>query len=205
MGNYTWDIKKEFTDVMRLIGGFLEALARRPVIAAVRDLSAVPAASCSPVPAVFLLGGSILTLPPAMRPLREAGKRVFVHLDLVAGLGRDKAAVEWCRRALGADGLISTHPQLLREAASLGMATIQRLFAMDSASLASGIRLLRGNPPDFVEVLPGLLPKAIAELCSQLGRPVIAGGMVTEADEVRQALAAGAVAVSTSERALWEA
>jgi len=186
-----------------LIDGFLEALVRHPVIAAVRDLDAAPRAAASPVAAVFLLGGSILTLPPAAQMLREAGKRVFVHLDLCAGLGRDKAAVEWCRRVARADGLISTHPQLLREGASLGMATIQRLFLMDAGSLNSGIRLLKAHPPDFVEVLPGLVPKAITRLCSQLGRPVIAGGMVTEADEVRQALHAGAVAVSTSAQRLW--
>jgi glycerol uptake operon antiterminator len=183
---------------------FFETLRSRPVIAAVRDVGFVPRAAESPVPAVFLLGGSILTLPAAARALKEAGKRVFVHLDLCAGLGRDKAAVEWCQKALRPDGLISTHPQLLREAAGLGMATIQRLFLMDSGSLSNGIRLLKSNPPDFVEVLPGLVPKAISELCAQLNRPVIAGGMITERDEVARALMAGAVAVSTSEQALWE-
>ena len=52
--------------------------------------------------------------------------------------------------------------QLLREGASLGMATIQRLFLMDAGSLSSGIRLLKAHPPDFVEVLPGLVPKGAA-------------------------------------------
>ena len=33
--------------------------------------------------------------------------------------------------------------------------------------------------------------------------PVIAGGMVTEPDDVKQALVAGAIGVSTSARNLW--
>ena len=58
--------------------------------------------------------------------------------------------------------------------------------------------------PDMVEVLPALVPKAITRLSRELKRPIIAGGMATEPAEVALALEAGALAVSTSERALWE-
>ena len=85
----------------------------------------------------------------------------------------------------------------------MGLLTIQRTFLMDSASLSSGIKLMRGNPPDMVELLPGLVPKAIRQVRERLDIPVIAGGMVTEADEVEDALSAGALAVSTSDKILW--
>lgn len=184
---------------------FLRDLTRSPVIAAVRDLSGLRGALNSPVRAVFLLGGSILTLPEMTRMAAQAGKRVFVHMDLLEGLGRDPAAVEWCARTLAPDGLISTRAPLLKKARECGLITIQRLFVMDSSSLNHGVKLLRANPPDLVEVLPGLIPKAIAALSNALDRPIIAGGMVTESCEVRQALAAGALAVSSSEEALWNA
>lgn len=74
---------------------------------------------------------------------------------------------------------------------------------MDSASLNHGSKLLSAAGPDMVEVLPALVPKAITRLSRELKRPVIAGGMATEPMEVVQALQAGALAVSTSERALW--
>ena len=182
---------------------FLSAVHQRPVIAAARTMEDAQEAAGSRVAAVFLLGGSILTLPEMTATLREAGKYVFIHLDLCDGLGRDAAAVQWCAQTLAPDGLISTRSQLLRKAAEQGMMTIHRLFLVDSSSLNGGIRHLTANPPDLIEVLPGLVPKAITHLRDTLSLPVIAGGMVTEERDVEQALSAGALAVSSSSRALW--
>ena len=53
-------------------------------------------------------------------------------------------------------------------------------------------------------MLPGLVPKAITQLRGAVGKPIIAGGMITEQAEVEQALAAGAAGVSTSVEALWQ-
>lgn len=181
----------------------IRELTARPVIAAVRKEADVAKAADSPVAAVFLLGGSIMTLPESTGILRKAGKLVFMHMDLCDGLGRDAAAVRWCARNLALDGLISTRAQLLSVASEEGLMTIQRMFLMDSASLQSGMRLMHASPPDFVELLPGLVPKAIQMVSERLNIPVIAGGMVTEGDEVARALAAGALAVSSSEKMLW--
>lgn len=182
---------------------FFEELRFHPIIAAVRTRQQLECALTSPVAAIFLLGGSILTLPELVRVAREGKKRVFVHLDLLEGLGRDAAAVDWCAEQLCPDGMISTRAPLLRRAQDKGLVTIQRLFLMDSSSLNNGIRLLKANPPAMVEVLPGLVPRAIELVSREVGRPVIAGGMVTRTEEVAQALAAGALAVSTSEQGLW--
>ena len=182
---------------------FLKAVHQRPVIAAARSMEDVIAAADSRVAAVFLLGGSILTLPDMLETLRGADKYVFIHLDLCEGLGKDAAAVEWCAKTLHPDGLISTRSQLLRKAAEQGLMTIHRLFLVDSSSLNGGIRHLKADQPDLVEVLPGLVPKAIDQLRRTLALPVIAGGMVTEEKDVGQALAAGALAVSSSARNLW--
>lgn len=182
---------------------FLEALKSAPVIAAARDLAAVQRAASSDVAAIFFLGGTILNLSDMTRAARAGNKRVFVHLDLLGGLGRDQAAVEWCAREIRPDGVISTRTPLLKYASDLNLTTIQRLFVMDSASLLHGEKQFKGYAPDMIEVLPGLVPKAISHLSQTLHRPVIAGGMITEPDEVREALKAGAVAVSASNEALW--
>lgn len=178
-------------------------LARHPVIAAVRNLEAAEIASKSSVAAIFILGGSIITLPEIVKRAHDGGKYAFVHIDLADGLGRDEAAVEWCADVLRADGLISTRPQLLRKASETGMVTIQRLFLMDSSSFEHGKRLLRNTPPDMAEVLPGIAPKAVRQLREALDKPVIAGGMITEKSEIIAALDAGALAVSVSDERLW--
>lgn len=180
-----------------------DALSRHPVIASVRTVEAAEIASKSSAAAIFILGGSILTLPEIIKRAHDGGKYAFVHIDLADGLGRDDAAVEWCATALGADGLISTRPQLLRRASEMGLITIQRLFLMDSSSFEHGKRLLRNTPPDMAEVLPGIAPKAVHQLCEALNKPVIAGGMITEKSEIIAALDAGALAVSVSDERLW--
>ena len=174
-----------------------------PVIAAVRSPEKVALACQSPTAAVFLLGGSIFTLPEMVNAIHAAGKRAFLHMDLAEGLGRDEAAVTWCVQTLKLDGLISTRPTLLKKAGELGAITIQRMFLMDSNSFEHGKKLLRNTPPDMAEVLPGIAPKAIRQLRAALDKPVIAGGMISEEDEVRTALRAGALAVSVSDERLW--
>ena len=182
---------------------FLNALKQRPVIASARDLQQVERAAASEVPAIFLLGGSILNLKALADCARAGGKRVFIHLDLLGGLGRDAAAVEWCAQQIEPDGMISTRAPLLKRASELGLMTIQRLFVMDSSSLRHGVNLFRTYAPDMLEVLPGLVPKAITQLRQEVGKPIIAGGMITQLGEVTQALTAGAAGVSTSVEALW--
>ena len=179
------------------------ALGERPVIAAVRDESALAAALDSRCVAVFFLGGSLLSLPGWVEAAKRAGKAAFAHVDLLQGVKADAAAIEWCKQAMPLDGVISTRAPLLKIARGMGLITIQRLFLVDSSSLATGIRLMHASPPDMVEVLPGLVGKAIRTLKIELGRPVIAGGMITEEEEAGRALRAGAIAISTSRVSLY--
>lgn len=181
----------------------VNALTNHPVIAAARTPDAVLRASKSPVAAVFLLGGSIFDLEKMVLTVHDADKYAFLHIDLAEGIGRDEAAVEWCVRNLHIDGLISTRPQLIRKASDMGVVTIQRLFLMDSSSFAHGQRLLKNTPPHMAEVLPGIAPKAVRQLCETLNKPVIAGGMISERSEILEALNAGALAVSVSDERLW--
>ena len=54
----------------------------------------------------------------------------------------------------------------------------------------------------FAELMPGLVCKTVRTF-SETGLPIIAGGLVTTPEEVRDAFEAGAYAVSTSARLLW--
>ncbi len=101
------------------------------------------------------------------------------------------------------DGIITTRPQTIAAAARLGLGTVQRIFALDSLAVETGIRLARTARPTTVGVLPGIVPHTIARLVAELNRPVIAGGPIENPRDVRQALAAGARAVSVSRQAVW--
>ena len=52
-------------------------------------------------------------------------------------------------------------------------------------------------------VLPGLMPKIIRKICVSTGKPVIAGGLISDKEDVTGALGAGAIAVSSTNPAVW--
>ncbi|MBM7581647.1 glycerol uptake operon antiterminator [Caldicoprobacter guelmensis] len=182
----------------------IECLETNPIIAALPHTEMLQQALDSSVNVVFLLSGSILTLQDIVGELKDKGKKVFVHIDLIEGLGKDLAAVDFIQYRIQADGILSTKNNLLKYGKEIGLITVQRLFLVDSRSFESGIKMVQSYDPDFVEVMPGIVPKAIAELKQKIPQPIIAGGMITCKQDIIQALGAGAVAVSTSKVELWE-
>ena len=58
--------------------------------------------------------------------------------------------------------------------------------------------------PDTLEILPGLMPGIIRRLCATVPVPIIAGGLLSEKSDIVSALSAGAMAVSTTNEALWD-
>ena len=58
--------------------------------------------------------------------------------------------------------------------------------------------------PDFLEILPGTMPKIIRLLCSRVKTPVIASGLISDKEDVMAALSGGAVAVSSTNQVVWE-
>ena len=102
------------------------------------------------------------------------------------------------------DGIISTRVSIIKAARDVGLFTVQRFFAVDSHSIDTTLESIKSSKPDMIEVMPGIATKVIAKLKGQLNIPIIGGGLVDTADEVRAILRSGASGVSTSKRELWE-
>lgn len=175
-----------------------------PVIPAARtpaDLS--HALDHTAAPAVILLFGDINTLPGLLAEAKRRGKRLIVHLDLLDGIGKDRAGVK-CLARLGVTALITTKQQLVKTARDEGMIVVQRLFIMDTEALRTGIKVVSQAKPDAVEVLPAAVPAWVfREIAGQTGLPLLAGGLAATRADVEAALAGGVAAVSTSNRDLW--
>lgn len=179
-------------------------LRAHPVIAAVRDEQSLEAALSSLARVVFLLGSSIARLGSVADATSKAGKLLFVHLDFVAGLGRDEAAVEYLAEAVLPAGVITTRSNLVTAARRVSLIPVQRLFLLDSQSVHTGLDAARTSRAEVVEVLPGIIPRAIADTKAQLPHTlIIAGGLVRSAREVGRAMGAGAAAISSSSKTLW--
>lgn len=182
----------------------LELLAEGPVIAAVKDDEGLERALESDVSVIFLLYGDLLTIDGLVGRARDAGKAVFVHLDLVEGLASREVSVEFIAKNTAADGVLSTKANLTRRARELGLVAIQRFFLLDSMAIKNIEKQAHQDSFDLIEVLPGLMPKIITQVRKLAGRPIIAGGLITDKEDVTRALGAGAIAVSTTNPAVWE-
>lgn len=82
------------------------------------------------------------------------------------------------------------------------MYTILRVFVIDSMALSS-LENLEKVRPDFLEVLPGVMPKTIRQICKCVHTPVLTGGLIADKEDVMNALNAGAMAISTTNPAVW--
>lgn len=174
-----------------------------PVIAAVKDETGLKECLYSESQIIFLLFGDICSVGRYVEIAKSAGKMVFVHMDLINGLGNKEVAVDFIREHTGVDGIISTKPQLVKRAKELGLFGILRIFVIDSMAFGNIEKQCTSLVPDAVEILPGLMPKIIKKLCSTVNVPIIAGGLISDKEDVMNALTAGAVAISVTNQRVW--
>lgn len=179
----------------------LNSLSSKPVISAVKD-KLFNSALESPSKVIFLLGGNILTISERIAAAHSRGKLIFIHIDLAEGIGKDKMGIEYLAK-LGVDGIISTKAGMIRLAKDKNLLTVQRFFAYDSHGVEGILDMAAATAPDFIEIMPGVIGKIIKRF--SLGPvPLIAGGLIENAQEVSEALENGAVAVSTGAADLWK-
>ena len=55
----------------------------------------------------------------------------------------------------------------------------------------------------LVDILPGTMPQIIRRLTEKMPQPLIASGLLQDKSDVMAALSAGAIAISTTDEALW--
>ena len=174
-----------------------------PVIAAVKDETGLKECLYSESQIIFLLFGDICSVGRYVEIAKSAGKMVFVHMDLINGLGNKEVAVDFIREHTGVDGIISTKPQLVKRAKELGLFGILRIFVIDSMAFGNIEKQCASLVPDAVEILPGLMPKILKQICKTSKVPVIAGGLISDKEDVMNALNAGAGAISVTNQRVW--
>ena len=175
----------------------------RSVIPSVRNAEQFQSALKSNSPIVLVLFGDILSLPEMVKEAAAVGKGLFVHLDFIAGVGKDEVGIRFLSR-MGIVGLITTKAYLCHVIRDSGMIAIQRLFLMDSESLRTGINLAAKYKPDIIEVLPGIVPAfTIERIKKETKLAVFGGGLIQTSDDVQLAFDNGISAISTSNKELW--
>ena len=183
------------TDNKDLLGG-------ERVISATRTDEEFLAAIKEGTQVIFDLGLDLMNVSAKVKKAHEAGKLLFVHIDLAKGIGKDESGIRFLKR-VGVDGVISTKVGLIRISKEMGLHTVLRFFIVDSQSVATTVEAVRSAKPDLIEIMPGIVPKIVGRLKGMVSIPIVAGGLIETEEETREMLKAGAFAVSTGNRDLW--
>lgn len=184
---------------------FFDLMETTPVIAAVKDDQGLKACcACEDIRIVFILYGDVCSIGRIVEQVKAADKTAIVHVDLIGGLSAKEVVVDFIRQATAANGIISTKPALIKRGKELGLFTTLRVFVLDSMAFENIQKQMSVARPDTIEILPGLMPKIIHRICRLVKVPVIAGGLISEKEDVVAALAAGAISVSSTNPRVWE-
>ena len=182
---------------------YKEALENSPIIVAIKDDEGLKKCKTSDSQVVFILYGDICNIPDIVDEVKSAGKLAFVHLDLITGLSAKEIAADFVKRYTKADGIITTKPALIKRAKELSLYTILRLFVIDSMAYENIERQLKACHPDLIEILPALMPKVVRKICLLSSTPVIAGGLVSDKEDVMELLDAGVISISSTNPGVW--
>ena len=182
---------------------FLRLALQFPVAAALKSNEDMQIALTSDALLLFLLKGDAFQIGSFVTEAHQRGKGVVVHVDLVSGIGKDRAGIQYLRQ-IGVDAIITSRSQLVSAGRAEGLTTIQRLLLLDDSALDNGVRSIARAAPDIVEVLPGIIfPEVAQTLQRLLPGPFIAGGFIRTAADIARVRAAGSILSSSSTYTLW--
>ena len=186
---------------------FISRIEQTPIIAAVKDHEGLVTALREDVEIIFVLYGDVCTIKEIVDEIKAAGKVAMVHIDLITGLNNSRdVCVDFIRNNTAADGIITTKSNLIPHAKELGLSTVLRYFILDSMALTNIEKQSKasGVKPDCIEFLPGIVtPKMIKKINKVSRVPIIAGGLISDKEDVMNALDAGAIAISSTNEEVW--
>ena len=178
-------------------------LAENPIIAAVKDDKGLERALLTDCRIIFLLYGNVCSVSGLVERIKSDHKLVMVHIDLIDGLSSKDVAVAFLRQNTQADGVISTKTAIVKAAKEQGLLAIQRFFLIDSLAMANFQKYTEVQAADAIEILPATMPKVIRKITAACRLPIIAGGLISDKEDILLALQNGAAAVSSTNQEVW--
>ncbi|AZV48456.1 MULTISPECIES: glycerol uptake operon antiterminator GlpP [Bacillus] len=176
----------------------------QPILPAIRNMKQFDEFLNSSFSYGVILDIHLGQLKGVIREAQKHGKKMMVHVDLIQGIKHDEYGAEFICQDIKPAGIISTRSNVIAKAKQKKIYAIQRLFLLDTSAMEKSMEFVGKHKPDFIEVLPGIVPSLIQEIKEKTGIPIFAGGFIRTEQDVEQALKAGAVAVTTSNTKLWK-
>jgi glycerol uptake operon antiterminator len=174
------------------------------MLPAIRDSSSLHHALDLGYRQLLLERGSLLAMVGALAAAARQGVAIFVNLDAVEGLAGDSAALAFLATDLGFSGVLSVRPHLLRDASRFRLRTIQRIHALDSTGLETGLSSIGQPAPYAIAIAPGVaIPQVMPTIRMSTNAPIWGTGFINTAEQANAVLAAGADVVSSAQPDVW--
>ena len=153
---------------------------------------------------VLVERGSLLAMVGPLAGAARQGIAIFVNLDAVEGLAPDSAALAFLATDLGFSGVLSVKPHLLRDASRFRLRTVQRIHALDSTGLQTGLNSIVSPPPYAIAIAPAVaIPQVMLTIRANTSTPIWGTGFISSAEQANEVLAAGADVVSSGRLEVW--
>src|SRR5438270_13436981 len=153
---------------------------------------------------LLLERGSLLALVGPLAGAARQGVAIFVNLDAVEGLAGDSAALAFLATDLGFSGVLSVKPHVLRDASRFRLRTIQRIHAVDSTGLETGLNSIGQPAPYAIAIAPAVaIPQVMTTIRKSTNAPVWGTGFINTLEQANTVLAAGADLVSSAQPEVW--
>ncbi|GAA1844861.1 glycerol-3-phosphate responsive antiterminator [Brevibacterium marinum] len=151
----------------------------------------------------FVANLPLVRVGAVIERLSAATTLPMLNVDSVQGLTANADGLEYLK-GIGVPGIVSTHTQAVSRAADLGLLAVQKVFVTDRSNLRRAAATVKSSHAHFVQLMPWpVVPHLSPEFLRELG-PFIVAGFVSTEDDIRSALSLGALAVSSSQKELWD-
>lgn len=177
-------------------------LGRQPVIATLYGPEQMAVFLASDAEVAIVANIELRRLRQVVSTIVKAGKIAVVNIDSCDGISADKGGVDYLVD-LGASSLLSTRMATVQRANRAGLFTMLKVFVTDRSTWPRSVKAIEQSDPNLVQIMPAPMLAHITEAEKRAMPPIVASGFVCHEEQVRQSLEAGAVAVSTSDVALW--
>ena len=178
-------------------------LARHPIIMAIYGIEQLKTALSSKAEVCIIANIDLIKLQPVIELLSKAGKYVIVNIDSCNGLSQDKGGIDYVAET-GAMGLLSTRLQTVQRAKKCGLLTMQKIFVTDRSTWLRSLKAVEQSEPDYVQLMPAQMLPLLSQADRNVLPPIVASGFVCNEEHAQTALLHGAIAVSSSDSALWD-
>lgn len=160
------------------------------------------ALNASQISTILLRHCNLFDLKPVFDHTSKRGVAIYVNVDHIDGIHSDSAGLRFLAQQLHIAGIVSSNPRILALGKSLGLETVQRLFAVDSTGLDTALETVDSQIVDLLDISPALvIPYVVSHV--ELPLPFIGSGLVSTYQQVQSVLRAGAFRVMTARSELY--